>query len=281
MGCFTRINNYYNQLTQAEIKIAEYITANPESAVKLNINELAEKIGCAPSSITKFAKKLEYRSLGDMRIDLMRSIDRDTANDFNEITGSSINLSSFSQNYIKSINHVFEETLEINGYEKFEKAAQLLAKADTVYLFGVGSSSIVAQDFQQKLIRLNKKCIFCLDGNFGVQNAMLATSADIAFAISYSGDTDEVNIAARHIRETNCPLISITRCAKTPLSDMSDLNLFTPSVEKVTRIASLYSRYACLFMVDVVFLKFAKLVGSDSEDILREYRELHKPLSNQ
>ena len=279
MSCFARIHNYYDQLTQSEKKIADYLTGNPEDAVKLNINELAYNIGCAPSSITKFVKKIDYHSLSDMRIEMMRSVDRDSANDFVSISSKSTDLRSFSKHYIRNISSVFDETLEINGYNKFDETARLLAGAETVYLFGVGSSSVVAQDLQQKMIRLNKRCIFCIDGNFGVQNAMLATKKDVAIAFSYSGDTDEVNIAARHIKETGCPLVTMTRCAKTTLSAMGDINLFAPNVEKITRIASLYSRYSFIFMVDIIFLKFAQLTGDDMEEILREYRELHKPLS--
>ena len=278
MSCLTRITNYYPQLTASERKIADYLTNNPESAVKLNINELAKVIPCAPSSITKFVKKLDYRSFSDMRLELMRNVDSSSAADFSQFLGWSGSPDSISQYYMQGITRTLQATLEINEFDKFTKHAQMIADAHTVYLFGVGNSSIIAQDMMQKLIRLNKRCIFCLDGNFGVQNSMLATPEDVALAISYGGDTDEVNIAARRIREAKCPLIAFTRCAKTPLSSMADLNLQVPNIEQVTRIASLFSRYSFLFLVDIVYLKYAQIAGFDSNAILREYRELHKPL---
>lgn len=276
MSCFSKIHNYYSQLTVSEKKIADYLVNNPEIAVKFNINELAEAIGCAPSSITKFVKKLKYRSFSDMRFELMRTVDSDSAEGFSEITNWSVSLDSLSQHYVNGITRTFEETLEINDFDNFTKVAELLEGAETVYLFGVGNSSVIARDFQQKLIRLNKRCVFDIDGNFGVQNAMLATSRDLAVCISYSGDTNEVNKAARKIKEANCPLVTITRCAKTPLSSLGDICLFAPNSEQVIRIASIFSRYSFIFMIDIIFLKFARLVGYEPANIIREYRELHQ-----
>ena len=40
----------------------------------------------------------------------------------------------------------------------------------------------------------------------------------------------------------------------------------------------MFSRYAFLFLVDIVYLKYAQIAGYDSNNVLREYRELHKPL---
>lgn len=278
MSCLIRIDNYYNSLTASEKRIADYIVNDPEAAVKLNINELADAIRCAPSSITKFVRKLDYKSFSDMRLDLMRNVDRSSADSFSELSRWSSTLSDLNQYYIRGISSTLEETLEINEFDKFTAAAQHIAKAENVYLFGVGSSSVVAQDFQQKLIRLNKRSVFCIDGNFGVQNAMLATERDVAFAISYSGTTAEVNRAARRIKENKCPLIAITRYASTALSDMADINLYAPNNEQVMRIASIFSRYSFLFMIDIVYMNFAQQVGHDPVDILKEYRELHMPL---
>lgn len=50
--------------------------------------------------------------------------------------------------------------LDFNEISKFKEAVELLSVAENVYLFGVGSSGVIAQDMRQKLIKLKKElCI--------------------------------------------------------------------------------------------------------------------------
>ena len=274
-SCLTRILNYYESLTPSEQKIADFINNNPELVVKFTIHKLASAIGCAPSSITKFVRKLDYASFSAMRIELAKSVDSVSAQDFSEILSWGNSRDHLSQIYIKNISGICSDTLEINEFDKFLEVARLVTQAQNVYLFGVGTSAVIAQDLQHKLIKLKKHCMYSLDGNFGLQNASLATEKDVAFAISHSGQTDEVNLAAQKIKEAKCPLVALTRYSKTPLAAMADINLYVPNTEPVNRVTSIFSRYAFLFLVDIVFLNVMQLIGEEPEKVLHNYRGLH------
>ena len=230
MSCLFRIENYYDSFTASEKKIADYLSQNAENAVKMNIYELAAEINVAPSSITRFVHRLNYKTFSDMKIDLVRSVDVSSINDFNEVLNWSKNEDDLSEHFIQHMSAVCRETLDLNEIAKFRKAADMVEQAEIVYLFGVGASAFIVQDLQQKLMKLKKRCIYNHDGSFGAQNALMATSKDIVIAVSYGGITQEVNFAVRHAVENKCPVIAITRYARTPLSQMADISLFIPNV---------------------------------------------------
>ena len=198
-----------------------------------------------------------------MRIELAKSVDSVSAQDFSEILSWGNSRDHLSQIYIKNISGICSDTLEINEFDKFLEVARLVTQAQNVYLFGVGTSAVIAQDLQHKLIKLKKHCMYSLDGNFGLQNASLAT------------EKDEVNLAAQKIKEAKCPLVALTRYSKTPLAAMADINLYVPNTEPVNRVTSIFSRYAFLFLVDIVFLNVMQLIGEEPEKVLHNYRGLH------
>lgn len=59
-----------------------------------------------------------------------------------------------------------EDTIKLLDSASVEKAASSIIHADTVRLFGVGASGLVAQDLYYKLIRVGKSVVFAQDRTF-------------------------------------------------------------------------------------------------------------------
>ncbi len=277
MSCLVRIEQSYPSLTASEQKIADFLTQNAESAFKMSIHEMAAAVNVSPSSITRFVRKLGYKTFGEMRIELVREVDASIVSDFNMALQWSTTQDTLSQHFIQNIGNVCSGVLSLNEMSRFREAASLIGRAQAVYLFGVGASSLMAQDLLQKLLKLRKRCIYTMDGNLGIQNAITAGKEDVVIAVSYGGSTNEVNLAVRQAKENGCPVLAVTRYAQTPLSAMSDLCLYIPNVEQVTKIAAIFSRYAQLFAVDVIFLNLAQVAEDDPAKLLEQYRELWRP----
>lgn len=278
MSCLVRIENYYHSFTASERKIADFLLQNAESAVKMNIHQLAAEINVAPSSITRFVRRLDYKSFSEMRIELVRGVDVNSIDNFNEVLKWSHNRDELCSHFVQNMASVCMDTLDLNGMQKLKDAAQIIQDAKVVFLFGVGASALIAQDLQQKLMKLRKRCIYHLDGNFGAHNAMMAQKEDVVIAVSYGGITKEVNLAVRYAKASGCRVIAITRYGRTPLSEMADISLSIPNVEQVTKIAAIFSRYAQLFIVDVLFLNLAQTTEEDPAKMLSQYRSLFEPL---
>ena len=180
---------------------------------------------------------------------------------------------------ISHIDQVCKDVLDFNGIKVFEEVITLLADAENIFLFGVGSSGIVAQDMHQKMIKLRKRALYITDSNFGTLNAALCTDKDVVVAISFSGRTKEVNIAARKAKEMGAKVISITNNTKNKLRALSDINIVIPSVEmNESRLAAIFSRYGQLFVVDMLFVGLAKRISNSPSQLLDGYREILKEL---
>ncbi|EPS46536.1 RpiR family transcriptional regulator [Clostridium botulinum A1 str. CFSAN002368] len=98
------------------------------------------------------------------------------------------------------------DTKELVDDEKLLEAVKAIKNAETIYLYGVGASAMVAMDFQYKLLRINKKVMFQQDSHLQLAVSVHITNRDVAVAISYSGNTREVNLAVEEAKKMVLPL---------------------------------------------------------------------------
>jgi DNA-binding MurR/RpiR family transcriptional regulator len=152
--------------------------------------------------------------------------------------------------------------------ESLEKCVQLMHKAKSIDLFGVGASFVVAKDFYQKLIRVAKPVN--LDGDWQVQLTYARNMAkdDLAIAVSYSGLTKETAQCAKVAHERGAKVIAITKNdGRTRLAHTSDVILGVPETEAYLRAGAMTSRMAQLNIVDILYMSYV-------HDDLEEYSQL-------
>ena len=135
----------------------------------------------------------------------------------------------------------------------FQKALTAILEAETIYVYGIGASGLVAQDLQQKLIRIKKKCMFFADYHVAMQSSLFVTEKDVVIAFSYSGNSKEVNCAVESAKKNGAICIGITSCGMGKLHNIVDIALDIPRIEKDIRMGAIQSRYSQLFIIDLLF----------------------------
>ncbi|MCI6693067.1 MULTISPECIES: MurR/RpiR family transcriptional regulator [unclassified Clostridium] len=249
----------YNKMSTTEKIIASYIINNTSEIVGANIHKTAEHLNISSSSISRFVKKYCNMTFNELKISLASINEKESINNTEEMLNWVDCFDTLPTNIINNIVNVCEDILKVNELETFKKAIELIEKADTIYLFGIGASAIIAQDFQLKLIRMQKKCVFNFDSVISRHNTRLITDKDVAIAISFSGETKDTNSELKLAKKRGAKCIAITKNAKTSLEELADLNLVVPSTElNKTRLSAIFSRYGQLFILDMLFLGIAR-----------------------
>jgi DNA-binding MurR/RpiR family transcriptional regulator len=106
--------------------------------------------------------------------------------------------------------------------EAFERAVDILAKADTVYLIAKRRSYPISSYMAYAFGKLKVK--YQLVGTAaGIDEDMLAmaTKNDAAFAVSFSPYASESAAQARLLAERKVPVVSLTDSAFSPLAESS------------------------------------------------------------
>ena len=274
MNVLQYIKQNFDSFTDREKLIAEYLLSNKKSIISMSAKEIGDVTNTSAPTVVRFSKKIGFDSLNEMKLQLSLNLQSDDENVDFEYLHSDLSTQNIIRGVKSSIDSIMNQTLGVLKEEELEKAIELLSKANNVYIFSVGSSSLVGMDFYYKLSRINKRCIAHSDTHLQITSSALMEKDDVAIAISYSGETKEVIKCAENAKSKGVPVISITKASiSNTLADMSDIVLRVPFVEKSLREGAMSSRISQLAVIDMLFLGMARTNLKGIEEKLRVTRK--------
>ncbi|HAQ42225.1 MAG TPA: RpiR family transcriptional regulator [Clostridiales bacterium] len=243
-----------------EKKLSDYVINNYHAICDMTAQQLAEESKTSPAAIVRFSKKLGFRGFKEFRIEIAKSTKSDisyekqiyeqiTANDSTETIVSKV-----ANAHVSAV----KNTRSIIKPEIIDEAVDDILNAETIHLFGVGSSYVVALDFQFKLVRIDVKTSLYSDYHLQLVSASYIHENDIAIAISNSGKTKETYNNLKLAKERGAKTISITHMGKNPIADISDININTVDIEQGFRIGAISSRISQLTVIDIIFMNLIK-----------------------
>nr|WP_180349963.1 MurR/RpiR family transcriptional regulator [Bacillus sp. D386] len=249
--------NRVEHLPASERKIAEYILENPYEVVNCKVNELAEKTSSSGAAVIRLCKSLGLNGFQDLKVRIAGDLGRPEEPGYRDIERDETAEMIVQKTLNNSIQSL-RDSSEVINYEELKKAVDVLLKAKNVHFFGIGASSIIAVDAQQKLLRINKSATAFSDAHLVATLIANAEPDDVVFTISFSGETIEVIEVTRLAKEQGIQTISLTKYGPSSVAALADINLYTSySKEAPFRSAATSSRLAQLFMIDILFLSMA------------------------
>lgn len=257
MSCLYKIKEASNSLTPTERKIAEFILNNPTTVVEESSQRLAIISNTSAAAWIRFSKKIGYKGLTAMKVSLAKDEpqDDDILNDLIEEDSIDILIKKVQQVSIKSIH----QTYKLLDKHSLQSAIDHLLNSNNIYLIGVGGSGIICTDFMYKLLRINKNIIYFEDPHVLLSSIAHIQSTDVLLAISYNGETQLVNAAAKKAKKASAPVIAITKYnVKSTLSKLANIKLYTPVEEKEFHLGSISNRNSALILTDLIYYGIAK-----------------------
>ncbi|WP_254901279.1 MurR/RpiR family transcriptional regulator [Tuberibacillus sp. Marseille-P3662] len=252
-GSLLRLEAVVSQLYKKEKLVADYILANPDEVVHQSITELADNVGVAESTIFRLCKRIGFDGYQGFKIALARDVVNAVENIYQEIDeadASDVLMDKVFQGHIQGL----QDTLQLYDATMLDQAIKVLAGATRIDFYGTGGSGMIAQDAAHKFIRTGLLCQAFNDGHQQVMNASLLDSTCVAFGISHSGSNKDVMQALSQAKAAGAYTIGLTQFAKSPMTELCDVALYTKSRETLYRSEALTSRLIQLAVMDVLYV---------------------------
>ncbi len=245
-----RISDTYYDLTDSEQRIAEYVSKNVVAVQELSISELADLVRVSEATVSRFCRRLGYKSYSSFKLNLALS-NHQTA----VMSERSDTIAGYLQESIDALNQTYN-ALEI---EQIQMAARLLNQAQQIVCMGQGASMILAQECAHlfSLIKPNVRAV--MDSHMQAIISAQLQSEDVVIYFSYSGSTRELMDNLRILRQSGVKVILITRFPKSPGANLSDVILRCMSYEGPLEGGSVSARIAQLFLLDILFHELEKI----------------------
>lgn len=276
-----RIRASIPSLRPSEQVIARYLLDSPADVANLSIAQLADRCGTSTTSVVRFYNRVGYAHYRDLRIDLAQEAFREKLEHSADpaMTGD-IDRQDSLEDIVAKV--AFNETLSISDTAKvldigaLASAVSLVKSARRVDSFGVGASSFVCLDLQQKLSRVGRTALHWSDSHSAWTSVATLDASCVALAVSHSGATDDTVKFLRLARDAGAATIALTNFGDSPLAQTADVVLTTAARETRFRSGALGSRIAQLMVVDCLFTAVAQASFDESMAALRTtYAAVH------
>jgi DNA-binding MurR/RpiR family transcriptional regulator len=257
-GCAIRLKESMENLTEAQSRVASFILAGLSRAVSLTVEQIAKECSTSKTTVIRLCKLMGFEGYKQFTKSLLLDIAGDGGVNVNYMDISQTDdlckiINNVSTNNMQSI----ENTLKILDYDELNKAVEAIIKARRIHFYGVGGSGIVAQDAQCKFLRISKDCHAYTDPHQQIFAAAGLNEEDVAFFISYSGETKDIIETLDLVNRIGATTIGLTRYGKNPVSSRAKIKLSVTSSETMLRSSATSSRIAQLNIIDIIYTAVA------------------------
>lgn len=266
------IRNVAESLRPAERKVADMVLGDVDFAMRASITELAQRAEVSEPSVTRFCRAVGAHGLRDFKMQLAQSAAGGVPVAFAEVAsddGIGTLLDKVADAVVQGIAHA-RASLDP---AVVEAAIAAIGSARRVVFFGVGAGSgLVAQDAALRMLRLDIAASAFVDAHLQRLYAGMMEPGDVAFAISQSGRSVEVNESIQIAKERGATTIALTN-AGSRLAWVVDIPLLVRVPASAESHAPGVARLAHLTVIDALAIGIAQRLAPNALKKMRDAGE--------
>jgi RpiR family transcriptional regulator, carbohydrate utilization regulator len=267
----SRIQRIEGELSPAERRVAEAVSADYEATPHMTIAELARKAGVSQPSVTRFCRSVGCSSFGQFKVRLATTLtvaavylrsDRVFDDDAGQL----------AQIVMMRAANTIRDCLTQLDTQALSRAITAISGCRRLDIYGQGGgSAAIVEDAKLRFFRLGLPVCAYIDGHQQRMSAATLQPKDAVLAISNSGRSKPVVGAVEIARSFGATTIALTRPG-TPLGEASEMLLPIVVPEDANALIPTASRYAHMAVIDTLATGVASEMGSRSRESLRRVR---------
>ncbi len=211
-------------------QVAQYSLHHPDEMAFGTVASIADEALVQPSTLVRFAQALGFQGFTELQ-EVFRSRLRERVLSYDERLAhlrsqsgeahkASVIFAGFAESAEKSLR---ELRVRLDG-EVLEKAVELLAKADTIFLVGLRRSFPISSYMSYAFGKLAiKNQLIGATGGLAAEDVSFATKQDVMLAISFTPYASETVQLAQSAAARGVSVISITDSAFSPIVPLAKL----------------------------------------------------------
>jgi DNA-binding MurR/RpiR family transcriptional regulator len=244
-------------------RVAEWILSDPAGAARSTIVELAERSQTSPATVTRFCRALGFDGYSDLRLAIAGETGRASrASGWTVDIGREILPADPLERVLGQImaadTRAMHDTASLLDLQEIERAADAIAAADRVDIYGASGSALIGAEMQFCLHRIGIAAWAWADVHNGLASSALLRQGDVALGISHSGQTRETIEMLAEAGGRNVTTIALTSFPRSPLAAVADIVLLTATQATTFRPDALSARHPQLVVLDLLYIAVAQ-----------------------
>jgi DNA-binding MurR/RpiR family transcriptional regulator len=257
-------------LSKSERILAALMRSHADFIMNAGITDVADRAGVSPPTVTRFCRRLGCESFSAFKVQVAqvafagrRYLTTNTA---------SVAPSDVADSLLGQFQDAAAKTRKSLDIEATMKAAETISDAGLVAAFGAGgTSSMIADEIQNRLFRLGLPTVSITDHAMQLMQAATLRSNDVVVASSVSGRNTQMVRALEAAKTYGATVIALTRPGR-PVAEMADITIAIDLEEGDNILRPSTSRYAYLFVIDLLATFVAMKRGDEARETLRRVK---------
>lgn len=233
------IHDRYEQTSKSYQKIAVYLTQNPNDVAVLSVNAIGEKCGIHPSSFVRYAQTLGYKGFKEMQAVFQRRLSTAAPGFDARVKALEHELGSTEGGELGYLRDLvvrdmtsLQDLMTNTTAQQIEEAADLMERADTIYLVGQLRSAPVVELLRYVLTMLGKRTVLLdTSGGLATHMAKAARDSDLLLAVSFRFYATEVVNIVEETAARGVPVVAISDSTLSPLAKTARVLFAVPEHE--------------------------------------------------
>lgn len=250
--CLLTIKNRYADLTTTEQAVADYILQNSQDVIHMPIASFAENAGVVKSAVIRCCKSLGFEGYSDLKIALAMELSQNRKLNYNPYIDTDDDAGAILDKVFSSNVKTLHDTAEKIDRNVLRTAVSLLDQAKIIYIYAIGTSSGIAQEFQYRLMQIGKTALCINDVPTMKVSSLNIKEGDVAIGISHSGRTIATIEALQAAKNQGASTLCITSYPGSKITENSDYSIEIYSDEIDYPMEAISARIAHLSVIDAL-----------------------------
>ena len=227
-GALGRIRLHADSLSPSLRRVADHVTAHADTAVHQTITEVALSAGVSEATITRLCHKLNYAGFHAFKIALASDLGgMHPQGGPHASTDAASQMQRLTQQAVRSL----EGTARLLDAQVTGDVAERLSRAPRVDLTGQGNSSLTAQFFAHRLLRIGVPAATYPDPHLAAVSISTLPRGSVVIGLSGTGSTLDTIGHLKLAQECGLYTVAVTHRAASPITRHASAVLFTASQE--------------------------------------------------
>ena len=266
LDCITVL---YDQLFDAEKKIAKFILNNPKKVVDMTVSELAEISDVSIASVSRFCRKVGLKGFAQLKISLAQELvdthkSGEVSNDI-----SVDNIPQSLQNILANKITELKQTVNLINTDEFREILEGIRDSSRVQVIAIGNTIPVAIDAAFKFNELGIPTTAGTIWETQLSYSFTLGKGDVLIAISNSGESDKVLEAVKIANNNKAMTIGITNSPHSAIGEEVQYHITTATREKLFLDELCFSRVSASTVIEVIFLFLTEMIENSHKSMIK------------
>jgi len=257
-------------LSPSERHVVDYVLENSVEACRMGVVELGERSFTSATTVKRLCRKLGVGSYTEFRMQLSAAQGSLTREGLLRGVGPVERFDNAGE-VLDKISRQNAATLLESGQvvdtQVMRQVVEYMAKADRINFYAVGAAVCVAQDAQQKCLRLKIRSDFWNDRVSMFMSAKSTGRDSVVFLISREGEDEGLIQAARELTRREAVTVAMTRRADSLLARACQLTLEVYAGDDPGGM------YGCISSLSLMEALFVALINTDYERYMKNLED--------